>query len=333
MSLFHPPRLITASNFARDVVTSINHASSRIAVVITTIRADDTESQQIIDALCRAAKRGVMVTVCADAYTYTEPKEFILRSPKRHPMRAYQAIKVERELKSHGADFHWLGSRSNFGFAGRTHSKWLIVDDVVYSFGGVNIDAGSLTNNDFMLRIRNQDLADQLFLQHLRLLKADRANHATKNHQFKIDNHSTVLVDGGLVGNSIIYRRACHLARDANSVTLVSQYCPTGKLQRILAQKQAILYFNHWRKANWFNKLLITFGMLTTRQATRYSRESYLHAKFIIFTMPNGQKIALTGSHNFMFTSGLIGTREIALETTDRTIIKQLEAFLDKHVK
>jgi cardiolipin synthase len=333
MSLLHPPRLIPASDFARDAVAAINRSSSRVALVVTTIRADDTASQHIVDALCRAAARDVIVTVCADSYTYTEPKEFILRSPKRHPMRAYHAIKIEHELKSHGADFHWLGSKSNIGFAGRTHSKWLIVDDTIYSFGGINIDAGSFANNDFMLRIRNRDLADQLFLQHLRLLKADRANHATKNHQLKVDDHSTVLIDGGLVANSIIYRRACQLAREAHTITLVSQYCPTGKLQRLLAHKQATLYFNHWRKANWFNRLLISFGMLTTRQSTRYTREQYLHAKFMIFTLPDGKKVALTGSHNFMFTSGLIGTREIALETTDRTIIGQLERFLDNHVK
>ena len=46
------------------------------------------------------------------------------------------------------------------------------------------------------------------------------------------------MTDGGFQGDSIIYRSACELARQADSVLLVSQYCPTGKLSRILKQKK-----------------------------------------------------------------------------------------------
>ena len=46
-----------------------------------------------------------------------------------------------------------------------------------------------------------------------------------------------------------------------------------------------------------------------------------------------GSKIALSGSHNFMRGSGIMGTREIALETSDPAIIKQLEAFRKKYVE
>ncbi|QQS22184.1 hypothetical protein IPM09_01415 [Candidatus Saccharibacteria bacterium] len=333
MSLLHRPKLIIARDFADAAVKAIDSATSRVALVATTFRADSNSSRRIIDALCRAADRKVIVTVCADAYTYTEPKEFILRSPKRHPLRALSAIKIEHELKQHGADFHWLGSKSNVGFAGRTHSKWLIADDTVLSFGGINIDEESFMNNDFMLQFKNRDFADQLFLQHLRLLKADRAGHATKNHSIAISDTSTVLIDGGIVANSVIYQRACRLAQQATDITLVSQYCPTGKLQRILRRKHATLYFNHWRSASWFNRLLISFGMTTTRQETQYTKEQYLHAKYILFTMPDKRKVALTGSHNFMFVGGLLGTREIALETSDKAIIKQLESFLSSHIQ
>ena len=161
---------------------------------------------------------------------------------------------------------------------------------------------------------------------------ADKGGHASRSHQFTIRGGDSVLVDGGLFGDSIIYRRACRLAREAESIVLVSQYCPTGKLNRILRRKEAMVYFNHWRQAAWMNKIVIQIGMLFAKQHTHYRRTPYLHAKFIIFTMPNGQEIALTGSHNFMFGSGLMGTREIALETTDKKLIKQLKHFLDTHV-
>lgn len=333
MSLLHPPRLFLAPDFALQAVKSIDKASVRVALVATTFRADDDLSVAIIEALCRAGDRGVIVSVCADTFTYLEPKEFALRSPKRHPARALRAMKIARQLKKHNVSFHWLGRLSNFSFAGRTHSKWLITDDTVYSFGGVNIDGESFSNNDYMLRLTNRALAEQLFTQHLRTLKADLSGHAVRHHTLKIDEHSTALIDGGLVGDSIIYHRACALAEQAARITLVSQYCPTGKLNRILRRKKADLYFNHWRNASWVNKGMIRFGMTLTRQQTLYTRDQYLHAKFIIFTMPEGNKIAITGSHNFMFGSVALGTREVALETSDLAIIKQLEHFITTQVK
>ena len=119
----------------------------------------------------------------------------------------------------------------------------------------------------------------------------------------------------------------------AENIVLVSQYCPTGKLNRILKRKNAKLYFNNWRTASPINKLLIKLGTLTSRQQTLYQHPQYLHAKFIVFTMPDGSKIALSGSHNFMRGSGIMGTREIALETSDPAIIKQLEAFRKRYVE
>ena len=334
MSLTRTPKLLEAKKFAEEATKTIAKATSRVALVTTTLHANDKLSQAIVDELCKAAERELIVTVCADAYTYTEPKEFILRSPRKHPERAYKAIKMERHLKKSGVDFHWLGRTSNFGFAGRTHSKWLIVDDTVFSFGGVNIDKASFENTDYMWKIeKNPILADALFAQHLRLLKADRAGHATKSKSVEIDQKTNLLIDGGLIGDSVIYRRACSLANKADSIILVSQYCPTGKLNRILKRKNTTLYFNHWRQASWMNKLLIQFGMVFTRRRTMYQQKNYLHAKFIIFTMPGNKKIAITGSHNFMFSSVLIGTREVAIETSDNAYIKQLERFLDLNIR
>ena len=48
--------------------------------------------------------------------------------------------------------------------------------------------------------------------------------------------------------------------------------------------------------------------------------------------MEDGSKVAITGSHNFAYTGVLLGTREIALETKDPSIIKQLESFIKKEV-
>ena len=332
MSFFHRPTLLTADEYAHDVAKKIRGARDRIAIVVTTFRDDDPRSHVIVEALCDAANRGVEISICADTFTYLEPKEFILRSPKRQPARAVQAMKLERKLKRHGIAFHWLGRKSTSLAGGRTHSKWTVVDDTVYAFGGVNLDNESFTNIDYMLRFSDKTLADIIVREQTLVRKVDRGGGAARSRSYHLSDESTMLVDGGLIGDSIIYRRACALAKEAKEIVLVSQYCPTGRLARILKRKSATLYFNHWRHASALNRFIITIGMFTAKHETHYEKDHYLHAKFIIFTMEDGRTVALTGSHNFMFGSGAMGTREVALETTDARIIRQLKKFHTQHV-
>lgn len=332
MSLLHPPKLLTADEYARDLAKAIAKATNEIAITATTFRDDDPRSHAIVEELCKAAERGVAVSVCVDTFTYLEPKEFLLRSPKRQPARAVRAMQLERKLKHHGVLFRWLGQKANAIIYGRTHSKWAVVDDTVYSFGGVNLDNTSFENTDFMLRFHDAKLAAIIIAEHLQVRRADKGGGAFRSHKFALNSHTTILFDGGLIADSMIYRRARQLAREAESIVYVSQYCPTGKLARILKKKDVQLYFNHWRKATFVNRVLIRMGTFSARHSTRYSRENYLHAKFIVYTMPGGGKVALSGSHNFMHGSGLVGTREIAFETTDRQLIRQLERFFCDYI-
>lgn len=333
MAISRLPTLLTGDMYARDLVQSITHATRRICIMTTTLRDDDTRSHAIIKALCAAADRGVAVSICADTFTYLEPKEFFLRSPRRQPARAYRALALERQFKRHGITFHWLGRKTNLIVSGRTHSKWSVIDDTVYSFGGVNLDNESFENTDYIMRLDSKKLADAVSDEHDAIFTTDKRGGARRSRIINLDTQNAILFDGGLPGDSVIYRRACTLARAAQRIVLVSQYCPTGTLNRIMKRKHADAYFNHWRHASSVNKILISAGMFTAKQQTLYTRDNYLHAKFIIFTMPDGHKVALSGSHNFMFGSGLTGTREVALETTDKHIIKQLETFRKEYVE
>lgn len=333
MQQYSRPTLFTAADYPIDLVPVINAASERIRVVSTTFRADDPRSQAITDALRAAAKRGVDVSVAVDTFSYLEPKEFFLRSPRRQPARAFRALQIEHQLKHVGASFHWLGRRTNILATGRTHSKWVVVDDIVYSFGGVNIDNESFENTDYTIKYQSRELAELIVAEHEAIIAADRNGGGRLSHSEVLDEQTTILFDGGLPFDSIIYRRAATLAKQATSIILVSQYCPTGRLNRTLKRKGATVYFNHWRHASHLNRLLIRLGMFTAKQATSYTRDNYVHAKFIIYTMPDGSKTAIAGSHNFMYSSGLTGTREIAIETTNKHIIKQLEQYRKKYVE
>lgn len=332
MPLFKTPKLLKASDYASDIIKEIASARYRVAITTTTFIADDLVTERLMDALVDAAERGVNVSIGADSLTYTEPKESFLASHKRQ-YRARSSQRLEKRLKEAGAHFQWLGRLSTIGFAGRTHTKWCIVDDTAYSFGGVNIDKKSFMNVDFMLKFRDRTVADILYSEHERILKADKNGSAFRSRKHTIDKKTKILVDGGLLGDSVIYRRACTLARQSESVLLVSQYCPTGKLTRFIKRAESSeLYFNHWSKAKWLNRMIIRLGMFFSKLTTGYHKREYLHAKFIIFYLKDGSKVAITGSHNFLNGSVLLGTREVAIETTDRKIIKQLETFFTDYI-
>jgi len=182
-----------------------------------------------------------------------------------------------------------------------------------------------------MFRIKDHRLADRLAYEQKRIAKAERTTTNYPSVAYELGD-STVLLDGGIIAHSIIYRRALELAHEATDILFVSQYCPTGKLARTFKKKNVRLYFNHPEQANLLNGTMIRISMLQSGLKTLYTRESYLHAKFIIFTMPDGSKVAITGSHNFAYTGVLFGTREIALETADKKIIRQLEQFYEKNI-
>ncbi len=324
------PTLLLPSDYIAEATAAIHKATTRVYFMALMITDDDT-TDLFIDALGNAAERGVEVVVAADLFTYGELGGHFLPI-KFFTKRSRNTTAMVRELKSKGVQFDWLGRFSTTPFTGRTHIKALVVDDTVYSFGGINLYGKDLLNNiDYMFRCTDTRLADDIVHEATQITKADRGHYAYRSHKFTFGK-DTVLTDGGFQGDSIIFRRACELAKQAEDVLLVSQYCPTGKLGRILKHKKRRLYFNRAELASPINRTVIHIGQVFSGHQTLYTRNRYLHAKFIIFTMPDGEKVAITGSHNFVYGGVLLGTREIALETRNPKIIKQLETFFKKHV-
>lgn len=333
MSISVKPVLLAAPEYLTDLVERINSAKERIAIVTTIFHNDSHRMELFVEALCSAASRGVNVSFCVDSFTYLEPNGPWRHLVKDQSSQAYRAIRTERRLKAAGVSFRWLGRHANFGVMGRTHSKWCIVDNTVYSFGGVNVYEMGIENTDYMFRFVNTALADEMMKRHKLVISADRGKHAGKNRTFYISSKTKILFDGGIPFHSYIYNRATELTKQASEVVFVSQYCPIGKLARALRERDSKLYFNHWEAASALNTIVIKTGMRSSKFETKYNREPYLHAKFMIFTMPNGEKVALTGSHNFQTGGVVLGTRELCLETTSPQIITELEDFFDHYIK
>jgi len=324
------PELLTAQRYIADATHLITLARHRVYLTALTM-ADERETDALIAALVAAARRGVAVHVAADVFTYADAAGAFL--PKRYQSRRRRASsRLATKISDAGGTFTWLGRERGLIFRGRTHTKFCVVDDVAYSFGGVNLDDQGATNVDYMLKVADARLADDLVGVYQRVQQMNLAERGHRSREYKYGK-DRVLVDGGLAGDSIIYRRALKYARKAQRVLLISQYCPTGELGDIIKSKPHQLYFNPPGNASFTNKVLIRTSMLVNRTATRYRRKQYLHAKCIVFYLKNGKRVAITGSHNFVWGGVMLGTREIALQTKSPHVIEQIEDFFHTHVR
>ncbi len=327
-------KLLSPYDYVADAAKLARRAKSRI-YVISMVIADHPSTHELVQELENAAKRGVEVVVAADTLTFgIVLNDFIPGKYKSKEVR--QSQRMTRELKKSGVKFHWLGSRRATAINGRTHTKWTVIDDTVYSFGGVNLyDQGVDSNVDYMFKLKDAHLADRIIEEQKRIQKAERRLENYPSTTYMHDNSDLILFDGGLVGRSAIYEHAKNLTAEARSVVFVSQYCPTGKLATLLRKKgeSAELYFNHPYQTDPLNRIHFYVSLFVSRLKSSYQKERYLHAKFILFTFADGSKKALTGSHNFAYSGVLFGTREVALETSNPKVIAQLETFLEEEVK
>ncbi|HTK39552.1 MAG TPA: phospholipase D-like domain-containing protein [Patescibacteria group bacterium] len=324
-------KLLKSTDYTKALIKSIDRSKHRIDMIALVIKDDDA-THGIIDALCRASRRGVRVSIGMDIYfTF---KELGLHSSKWSyfvaQLRNMRATK--RRLEQNGASVRWLGQFGATLFSRRTHTKWSVVDDTVFSFGGVNLYDAGIASNDYMFQVKDERLAERMRAEHELVINTDKAGRSYPSHSFGTKG-GAVLVDGGRMFDSIIYRRACNLAEQADRVVYVSQYCPTGRLSRILKRTSTEYFYNPWQNADdQLNALLIRVSSFVHNIQTLYTKDQYLHGKFMLFYMVDGSVVAITGSHNFVSSGGTMGTREVALETRDASIIRQLEEFLAREV-
>lgn len=323
------PELLLPHEYVKDATAAIKKAKYRISFLCLMV-SDDEATDGFIDALNEASRRGVHVEVAADVFTYGELSGHFI--PTRYFTKKTRATNsMAHEFKESKVNFNWLGRFSNTPFTGRTHIKWCVIDDTIYSFGGVNLYDKALENADYMFKIEDSVLADILDDEYEKLIRADEGHFAYRSQTID-SRYGKVHIDGGLPFDSIIYRRACILAKEAESVIYVSQYGPTGKLNHLLKKTKTKLYFNDGHNAPTVSKIAIAVIHFLTHNSSRYKNKRYLHAKFMLFTMKDGRQIALTGSHNFVHGGVLLGTREVALETENAAVIEQLESFYKRYV-
>ncbi len=304
------PTLIPASRFPHKFISEVTDAKRRVVICTMTMAAGHS-LDDICQALLLALDRGISVTIFYDVYS-----ELSFHHPGRQ-------LKL---LADAGADIQRQGSIGINPFKGRYHQKIYVVDDVVFSFGGVNMKEKNFNAIDYIVGWKNKALAD-VMVKHL------IDDKTRQNQQVTLDKHNTVLIDAGQPGQSIIEEKAIELALLSRTAVVISRMAPSAGLVRALSNTHSSRYFyNRLKTAGWATRVSLLIDNHKLGLVNEYHGNSYLHAKCIIFEMMDGKQCVLTGSHNFNQRGVAYGTHEVALLSYDAQFYEQCQSFVSTYV-
>lgn len=318
--------LTTAQHYRQELLQAITSAQRRVILHAMDIRWSDS-LQDIISALEEAAKRGLEVHIVADIYTKFEALSPFSRT---HGYSWSKICAVNDRLRRAGCSVTYVGALGINPYKKRTHSKALIADSTVFTFGGINLTEDSFGYHDYMLGTHNDSLADRLHTLIRHMEQHPLADFPDIREE--IGNTGTLLFDGGMPGTSVIYDTACEVLASARRAYFVSQMCPSGRLAQALSQTTSECYFVRPGQTTFPASMALWFDQRRFRVKNAYKRSGYIHAKFILTEDKDGSKHLISGTHNFSWRGVAYGTKEIALHSTDPALWQQLFDFMQQEV-
>ena len=328
-------QLLPAAQYYRALAKLIPKARQRI-VIHAMVVAWTPGMEQLVPPIEAALRRGVRVDIVGD--TYTRLFLPLWAHFGKHTRTTVASWKHTDTIQQHlirlGATVNYIGAlRPTNPFAGRCHSKITIVDDTVFSFGGVNFGDQDLrnaqTNSDYMLTTKSAMLADYL---HNLVVNISKDQHVMPNLQHSLTPYTSLLFDGGAPKDSIIYDTACHLAARAQTIYYASQYPPSGRLGYLVAQKHNECYFNRAGMGSFPHNIPFILDTLRYKITNHYHRPAYLHAKCMLTIESDGTKHLITGSNNFSWSGVAFGTKEIALTSTDEQLWQTIFDYIQNDI-
>jgi cardiolipin synthase A/B len=318
---------LPSSAYYKALLKGVESAQKRIIIQAMDVRWGP-RLEELVPLLEQAAQRGVEVRIIGDAYSkFQATMPHIARgaSPSWRHINA-----INERLRSYHAHITYTGKVGLNPFAGRTHSKITILDDRVYTFGGINFTDDSFQNTDYMLEIDDPLLANRLYRLVRNIEQGSRRPLPDLEEQ--LGGEATLLFDGGTPKSSIIYDTACKIVSTAVRVYYVSQMCPSGPLAKKITATNNACYFIKARQADPPANFALLVDKARYKITNRYQGSKYIHAKFILTEDRNGSKHVLSGTNNFSWRGVAYGTREIAVHSTDPALWQSFYAFLQHEI-
>jgi len=327
--------LLDQQSYWLDLIEKINQLKPNQSVYLVTMSLSFSEGYgvELFLAIKQALKRQVKFLILFDANNLMyQPEVFF------HGKSFFNHLPSQlNQLSSLGAKIRILNLVSHYfpsPIKGRNHIKISIIDHFVY-LGGCNLKDYHFI--DSMIRLRNNDLYDQLVNFIEALYSEGSAKNVLDNDLELVLKGFNLLIDRGVKNQSIIYHQALTSINQAlKRVIMTCQFLPDREILSALSDAisrgvDVRLYYNnvfnrylplsliHFARYCYF-KFNSTPSSLLSR---RINRQKFLHAKILIT-----DDQLLYGSHNFVKAGVKYGTAEIAIQTKNLKIMKSVIDFI-----
>lgn len=338
----HTPLLQTPSEFLEDFLTNIATAKESVCIQSMNFEAGVVLTR-LSDALIKASLRGVTVTIhrdwVADVYIHGDIPILPIRNPKKKAYADHihsQNHEVAQKLIAAGVHITIINippfPLSLFPIKGRNHIKMYIIDKEIAWVGGINLLDQGFRNVDIMVKYTDPKIIMPLYTQ---FKKSDTEK---RDYEVSCTEDTTMIIDGGIQGKSLIYKNALTLTKKADkTIVFISQFLPDAfLLQEMIRKSQrgckvtiitsptnASAFSTYPQK---FSYHYFKFKLKRNPGITLIHLTQKVHAKLLLID----DKEALFGSHNMTLVGVILGTAEIMIRTTQEQLITQLGRFIDK---
>lgn len=336
--------VLTPVEFLSDLRETLTNAQERIW--LKTMHLEQGEISQILLEYLRAAhQRGVKIRLHIDHFSTLLPGRWYPPNLVKEliPGQGWKLREQRKKDKALFGEFGQIAEELTFTnpprgivdkvipMRGRDHRKITIVDGKVAYLGGLNYFDWDFKRPDFMVKVTDPHIIAELARQF------DSDSKPENDFQRECTQETRLLVDCGKPRHSLILDRAVELVNQATSISVISPLMPDGKFLEALNQA--------WKRrakigvitstpvlipevsVRILNEINLVVSEIKNKLPPVFSFYSGgVHAKLLIAEI-SGAKIAIFGSHNFYQTGVDAGTAEITLESTNPTLIKNLENF------
>jgi phosphatidylserine/phosphatidylglycerophosphate/cardiolipin synthase-like enzyme len=335
-------RVCSGGEFFARLHRDIGRVGRGDQAALATMSVDPAEptAARLIDDLCSAAARGARVDVALDAYTLFYPRRI---GPFVAPRALAAAAGRDRasaitRLRRGGAACAVVNQDTGGLlrlYAGRSHLKIATAGEHAY-IGGPSLHG--CDGIDLVAAICDRAVARRLHALVADLVRAgdSRTLLCGTDQTWNLDARSSLLLDAGVPGQSLIYEHALGIIDSARQqLTIACQYFPTGRLARRLlaAQHRGVrvhIAFNHPSRHDQLNA---AHGVIIAAARLRRPPQFFahqvpagqpkLHAKAIA-----SEHTAMVGSHNLSAAGVYLGTSEIAVIRTEPAFASSVRACL-----
>ncbi len=305
-------------------------------------------SDLLVNSLVKASKRGVEASIVTDGIVKIsrardKATAAILGSNSTREFDVYATKKMDEKLKDSGVKV--VESRPFtklnlllFAFK-RNHFKMAVVDNTAW-IGGLNAGKESDFNRiDFMMRVTDQELVDEL-------ASIIQAPEKINKDYSKTVGNVDLIVDGGVPGQSIIMEKVNQAIESIEhpedaEITILSPWVPDGKLLDVLHEaglkgtKITVVTSYHpfefafegvYALVKNYNILMMN---LKGKRLTTLYTPLEVHGK-MLFIRDGSKKTAMITTHNFTDKGVKMGTAEIALMSQNETFADSCNTFIEK---